>query len=126
MESIPFKIPVGIEPTGIVRFEPPYLVIEFGKWSWKSFSRLIKEVQIPTAEIVNVRLNSRFLETSIDIQMRSMKVMEDIPYSRPGLLQLQFTRRDRESARRLASALSLEMSERKLEQLEREMKRMNE
>lgn len=124
MDTLPFKIPVGIEYSGLVRLERPFVVVEFGKWSWRKMTKQIKEVCIPINELVSVEFITRMLETRLDLRLRSMKTAGEIPCSRPGLVQLQFAQREREAARELAAFLSAAIAEQRLEQLESEMHRL--
>ena len=64
------------------------------------------------------------LETRLDLKLRSMKTAGEIPCSEPGLVQFQFAQRHREAARELASLLSAIVAEQRLEQLERETRRL--
>ncbi len=126
MDTIPFKIPIGFEYNGLIRFEQPFVVLEFGKWSWRKMSKQIKQVSIPISEVASVEFNTRVLETRLDLQLRSMKTAEEIPSSKPGLVQLQFAKQYRESARELAAQLSAAVAQQRLEQLEGELRRLEE
>lgn len=118
MESIPFLIPVGTEYPGLIRLESRVLVLEFKQWSWKSFSKRLKEVELPISDIVAVQFNARMWGTSLELQVRSMRVLEEIPHNKPAVLKLQFARKHREAAQALASAVSLKVSEQKLARMD--------
>ena len=124
MDTLPFKIPVGIEYTGLIRLERQFVVVEFGKWSWRKMSKQIKEVRIPISELASVEFITGMLETRLDLQLRSMKSTGEIPCNTPGLVKLQFTKRYREAAREMATVLRAAIAEQRLELLEVEMRRL--
>ena len=124
MDPIPFKIPVGVEYVGLIRLELPYIIVEFDKWSWSKFSKQVNEVKIPISEISKATFVKRLFQTRLDLQLRSMKSADKIPSSSPGLIKLQFARRHRQEASDLSSKLSAALTEQKLEQLESEMRRL--
>lgn len=126
MESFPFLYTVGGEYAGLIRLELPFVVVEFGKWSWQKMSKQIIEVRIPIIELTSVEFTTRVLETRLDLRLRSMKAAGEIPCSTPGLVQLQFAQRYREAVGELASLLRAAVAEQRLEQLEREMRRLEE
>ena len=126
MESLPFLHTVGGEYPGLIRLELPFIVVEFGKWSWRKLAKQIIEVRLPISEITSVEFITRVLETRLDLRLRSMKAAGGIPCSTPGLVQLHFAQRYREAARELASLLSAAVAEQRLEELEREMRRLEE
>ena len=126
MESLPFLYSVGGEYPGLLRHEQPFIVVECSKWSWRKFAKQIIEVSIPISEITSVEFITRVLETRLDLRLRSMKTAGEIPCSTPGLIQLQIAHRYREAAHEMASLLRSMLAEQHLEQLEQEMRRMEE
>ena len=126
MESLPFLYPVGGEYPGLIRHERPFVVVEFGKWSWRKLTKQIIEVRIPTSEITSIEIITRVLETRLDLRLRSMKSAGEIPCSTPGLVQLQIAQRYREAAHEMASLLRATIAEQHLEELEEEIRRMEE
>ena len=124
MESLPFLYTVGGEYPGLIRLERPYVVVEFSKWSWRKMAKQLIEVRIPITEITSVQFITRMLETRLDLKLRTMKAAGEIPCDEPGLVQFQFAQRHREAARELASILSAMVAEQRLEQLERETRRL--
>jgi len=121
MNSLPFKIQIGIGYYGLMRLEPPNVVIEFRSWSLRKMSRRIVEVRFPISEIDSVDFITPLLETRMEVQLKSMKAAGDIPCQIPGLIRLEFAQRYRDSARALSSRLNAAISEQYLEQLESEM-----
>jgi len=126
MESVPFLYTTGGENAGLIRLELPVIVVEFGKWSWRRMKKEIIEVRIPISELTSVEFSTRMLQTRLDLRLRSMKAAGEIPCSTPGLVQLQFAQRYREAAGDLASQLRAVVAEQRLEQLEDEMRRLEE
>lgn len=120
MDTLPFYIPVGLGHKGIVRLEKPFLAFEILEWSWRSFSRKIREVRIPLDEIVDAKFKPGILDAHLDLRIRSINAMTEIPYRTPGVIELRFSREHRDAARQLASSLSLVLSERQLESLGRD------
>jgi hypothetical protein len=121
MTSIPFKIPVGLEAQGIVRFEPPTVILEVVMWEWRSLSKRMKEYLIPIQELTAVRLKDTFFQLRLELQLRSIRGFGDIPTTTPGTIRLHFPLRHREEVRELASSLSMRLSEYRLDQWEQEI-----
>ena len=126
MDPIPFKIPVGVEYAGLVRLEQAAIVVEFDKWSWRKMSKQINEVAIPVSELASAKLVTRWYVTRLELQLKSMKAAKEIPSSKPGLIQLQFRRRYRKALRQMVSMIKTSLTEQQLNQLEGEMRRLEE
>ncbi|MEM8487117.1 MAG: hypothetical protein AAF564_16305 [Bacteroidota bacterium] len=125
MDPIPFKIPVGVEYAGLIRFELPHLIVEFDKWSWTKFSKQVNEIKIPVGEITSAKFVKNIFQTRIELQFRSMKTATDIPSSSPGLVKLQFTRRHRKAAEELTTRIRTAIAEQRIKQLENEMRQLD-
>ena len=120
METIPFYIPVGLGHKGIVRLEKPHLTFELLEWSWRSFGKKIREVRLPLEEIVDAKFKQGIIDAHLDLRIRSINAMTEIPYKTPGIIELRFSRDHRDAARQLSTSLSLVLSERQLESLGRD------
>lgn len=110
MESIPVALD-QTEHKGMLRFEPPRLVLELMVWSWKAWSRQVLEVEIPTDELAAVRFKSGWWSACLELQVRTIRVVEKVPSQTPGLVRLRVSREFRDAARSLASELELTVSE---------------
>lgn len=121
MTSIPFKIPVGLEAQGLIRFEPPDIVLEVVTWEWRTLSKRMREYFIPLQELASIRLKDNMFQLRLELQLRSIKGYGSIPTATPGIIRLHFPLRHREEVRDLVSRLSMRLSELHLEQWEQEM-----
>jgi hypothetical protein len=126
MTSIPFKIPVGLEAQGIIRFEPPTVILEIVMWEWRTLSKRMKEYVIPLQELTDIRLKDSLFRLQLELQLRSIKGYGEIPAATPGIIRLHFPFRHRTEVRELASAMSLRLSEYRLDQWEQEIQRTDE
>lgn len=120
METLPFYIPVGLGHKGVVRLEKPFLVFEILEWSWRAFGKKIREVRLPIDEIVDAKFKPGILDAHLDLRVRSINAMTEIPYKTPGVVELRFSREHRDAARQLSNSLSLVLSERQLDSLGRD------
>ena len=121
MEALPVYFPVGLGHKGVVRLEAPYLTFELLERSWRSFGKKqVREVRLPLSEIVDAKFKPGILDAHLDLHVRSINAMTEIPYRTPGLIELRFAREFREAARQLSTSLSLVLSERQLGDLDRE------
>ncbi len=121
MTSIPFKIPVGLEAQGIIRFEPPTIILEIVMWEWRTLSKRMKEYLIPLQELTAIRLKDSLFQLRLELQLRSIRGYGEIPATTPGIIRLHFPLRHREEVRELASALTMRLSEIRLDQWEKEI-----
>jgi hypothetical protein len=120
MEALPIYLPVGLGHKGVVRLEKPFLVFELLERSWRSFGKKqVREVRLPLDEIVDARFKPGILDAHLDLHIRSINAMKEIPYRTPGVIELRFAREHRDAARQLSTSLSLVLSERQLDDLDR-------
>jgi hypothetical protein len=79
----------------------------------------VRKVEIPIAELESVVFKQGWFRNRLLIKVRSMTTLAAVPGSDTGRVELSVARRDRLSARALASLLMLSVSERNLAELER-------
>ncbi len=112
--SIPFKIEGDnmAHGTGIAKFSPVGIVMEFETAFLGLINHEYKDIRIPRAEIMDVKLvhgvfNSsfeKFFHTRIHIRLNSYQIMTEIP-NKKGRIIMKIHRRDRELADLAVAAL---------------------
>ena len=84
-----------------------------------AFKSELKKVVLPFEQIDDVEFRTNFLRTDISIQMNSMELVQDVPNAKQGKVTLKIARKHRKEAATLAHEVSIRVSNRKLEELER-------
>ena len=130
MQIIPFSISddSAAEIDGLARYEENVLTLEFQmKGSFFGLIKAhVKTVRLPLADIVTARFKKGMFGAVFSLRVRSMTLIEEVPGAKRGELKLRFARKHRDDAHEFASRLQLHLSERKLELLDDEMRRLEE
>ena len=130
MHTIPFSISDAYEGLadveGLVQFEADVLTLEFeAKDAFFGVVKSgVKEVRLALTDLVSVDFSKNMFRATLKLRVRSMKLFEEIPGAKRGEVRLRFSRKHRDEAHSLASALQLRLSERKLELMDDEMRRL--
>ena len=125
MNSLPFSFPdvyEGLaEAEGLLVLAADAIVLEYQIKDvfTGAFKSGIKKVVLPIAQIEDVEYRTSFLRTDITIQMNSMELVQDVPDAKQGRVRLKISRKHRREAAALAYEISIRVSDRKLEKLER-------
>lgn len=130
MHTIPFSISDAYEGLadveGLARFEADVLTLEFeAKDAFFGVLKSgVKEVRLALNDLVSVDFSKKMFRATLTLRVRSMKLLEEVPGSKRAELKLRFSRKHRDDAHTLASQLQLRLSERKLELMDDEMRRL--
>ena len=117
---LPFTVPsigMGLQAmSGIAHFKKDTLRIEYELKDAilgvvKSAPR---EASLTVAQLLRVTMRRKLFGAKLEIQTRSLAELADIPGSEAGRLVLHVKRRDRNTAERMASTISLRISEHNL------------
>lgn len=128
IRRIPFQIADmyhGLAETeGMIWFEHDVLCLEFEtKDSVLGLVRSgVKEKKLFLQDIDAIEYIQKVFKTQLTIRARRMTVVDGIPGNRLGEIQLRFKKRYRHEVSNLASQLALRLSEKRLEDLDEEMK----
>ena len=131
MHTVPFSISDAYEGLaevgGLARFEADVLTLEFQ--TQDAFFGLVKsgvqEVPITLPDLVSVHFSKNMFRATIHLRVRSMALFEKIPGANRGEVKLRFARKYRDEAHALASRLQLRLSERRLEQMDDEIRKLD-
>ena len=130
MHTIPFSISDAYEGLadveGLARFEADVLTLEFeAKDAFFGVVKSgVKEVKITLGDLVSADFSKNMFRATLKLHVRSMKLFEPIPGAKRGAVKLRFARKYRDEAHTLASSLQLRLSERKLELMDDEMRKL--
>lgn len=121
--SVPVSIPEAYggmaECNGALRLTDAGLRLEFE--SRDGFLRLIrsgvKEVEIPWAEVADLKLKRGWFSTRLLLTVKSMKALTGVPGTQGSHVVLAVARAHRELARQLAFAANLRICEQVLQRL---------
>lgn len=114
---VPFTIPsigMGLQAmSGIIHAQGDTLRIEYEVKDGLVglFRSGPKELSLPVARLAGVSFRRSLLRAKLEIRTRSLKDLAGIPGSEAGSILLNINRRDRSMAERLASTVSLRISE---------------
>ena len=129
--TVPFSIADAhdglVDVDGLARFEADILTLEFQ--TKDAFFGLIKSdvqnVQLSMTDLASVRFAKKMLGATLTLRVHSLALVEKIPGVNRGEIKLRFARKHRDEAQTLAAQLQLRLSERKLEQMDDEMRRLD-
>ncbi|MCY4438387.1 MAG: hypothetical protein OXE05_13790 [Chloroflexi bacterium] len=127
MSSLPFHFPEvyeGLaEAEGLLVLTSNAIVLEYQIKDifTGAFKSDLKKVVLPFEQIDDVEFRTNFLRTDIAIQMNSMELVEDVPNAKQGRVRLKIPRKYRREAATLAHEVSITVSDRKIEKLERDL-----
>lgn len=130
MHTVPFSISDAYEGLadveGLARFEADVLSLEFeAKDAFFGVIKSgVKEIHLSLADLVSVDFSKNMFRATVKLRVRSMMLVETIPGAKRGELKLRFARKHRDEAHTLASQLQLRLSERKLELMDDEMRKL--
>ena len=128
--TVPFSISDAydglVDVDGLARFEADVLTLEFQ--TKDAFFGLVKSdvqnVQLALTDLVSVHFAKKMLGATLTLRVHSLALVEKIPGVSRGEIRLRFARKHRDEAQTLAAQLQLRLSERKLEQMDDEMRRL--
>jgi hypothetical protein len=121
MTSLPFKIRgvfnglVDVE--GIARLENQELCLEFRMAVFTRLKTPPKEIRIPLDELEEAVFKNRFCLGYLVLRARRINSFKDVPGNATGELRLRCRREHWETARELASRLSMKTTEHELRAL---------
>ena len=125
MSSLPFHFPEVYEgfaeAEGLLALTADAIELEYQiKDAFTgAFKSDLKKIVLPFEQIDDVEFRTNFLRTDITIQMNSMELVHDVPNAKQGTVRLKIARKHRKEAATLAHEVSIRVSDRKLEELER-------
>ncbi len=123
---IPFKIEdlkYGLkEAVGLLRFDKNNLILELQEQD--SFVGMMKSdvenFKISFSDIQDIKFDKGFFSASVIIEGSHMESLSKIPGNKQGNLELKIDRKDKKEAERVISALTLALSEYRLNQMDDE------
>ena len=110
--SVPFKTESGVSKiNGVAKFSSAGVVLEFESKLFGIIANGVKEVQIPTAEILDIKFRSGLfkLGSKIELRMKTFTKMSELPY-KDGKLTLKLERSDFERGEQAVAKLQKDMS----------------
>lgn len=115
--TVPFTIEVyeGLGAAeGLLRLDGDALLLEFEvKDSLIGvLTSGIKQVAVPLSQVDSLTWKEGWLGSQLILQTGSLRAVRDVPARRRGQVRLSLSRKDREAARRLVSALSGQLGDR--------------
>lgn len=108
---------------GLARIEADGLNLEFQLTD--SEEKLLKEIHhasIRVDDLDAVHFSRNIFGAKLTLRVHRLGLLEEIPDARPGECTLRFKRKFRDEAQALAAQLQLLMSERKLKQIDEQMR----
>src|SRR5215471_16777854 len=121
MTSLPFKIRgvfTGlVDVEGIARLENQELCLEFRMAVLTRLKTNPKEIRIPVEELEEAVFKNRFCLGFLVLRARRLDSFKDVPGNATGELRLRCRREHWETARELASRLSMKTTEHQLRAL---------
>lgn len=127
MSSLPFNFPEVYEgfaeAEGLLVITSDAIVLEYQIKDifTGAFKSEVKKVVLPFEQIDDVEFRTNFLRTDIAIQMNSMELVQDVPNAKQGKVRLKIPRKHRREAAAIAHEVSITVSERKINELERDL-----
>ncbi|MFQ5571620.1 MAG: hypothetical protein ACE5G0_18220 [Rhodothermales bacterium] len=130
MQTVPFSISDAYEGLadveGLARFEDDVLHLEFQ--TTDAFFGVLKSgintVRLTLANLESARFSKSMFRATLTLRVRSMSLIDAIPGARRGEIKLRFARKYRDDAHTFATQLQLRMSERRLDRLDEEMRKL--
>ena len=125
MNALPFAFPEVYEgfaeAEGLLVVTDDAIVLEYQiKDAFTgAFKSDLKKVVLPFEQIDDVEFRTNFLRTDIAIQMDSLELVQDVPNAKQGRVRVKIPRKYRKEAAALAHEVSIRVSDRKLEELEK-------
>lgn len=125
MSSLPFNFPEVhggfAEADGLLVLFADAIVLEYQIKDifTRAFRSEVIKVTLPLAQIEDVEFRTNFLRTDISIQSNSLELVQDVPDAKQGRVRLKIPRKHRREAAAIAHEVSIMVSDRKLDQLER-------
>lgn len=115
--TVPFTVEVyeGLGAAeGLLRLDGDALLLEFEvKDSLIGvLTSGLKQAVVPLNEVDRVTWNEGWIGSRLIVQTSSLQAVRDVPARRQGQVRLNISRKDREAARRLVSALSGQLGNR--------------
>ena len=108
---------------GLARLDAGVLSLEFQLTdSEEKLKKEIHHVTIRLADLDGVRFSRHIFGAKLVFRVNRLGLLDEIPGTRQGECRLRFKRKYRDEAQALASQLQLKMSERKLKQIDEEMR----
>lgn len=126
MSSLPFHFPEVYEgfaeAEGLLVLTADAIVLEYQIKDifTGAIKSQLKKVVLPFAQIDDVEFRTNFLRTDISIQMNSMELVQDVPNAKQGRVRLKISRKHRREAAAIAHEVSIMVSDRKLEKLDKQ------
>ena len=108
---------------GLARIEATALTLEFQLTdSEEKLQKEIHHTTIQLADLDGVRFSRNIFWAKLTLRVRRLGLLKEIPGARRGECKLRFSRKYRGEAHALATQLQLWMSERKLKQIDQQMR----
>ncbi len=113
--SIPFKTESGLSQIdGIGKFSSAGIVLEFESKLFGIIKGGVKEIRLPTADILDVKFRKGFFRygAKIEIRLKSFTRLSELP-NKDGKITLKLVRDDFERAREAVLKLQKDLTERR-------------
>ena len=111
---------------GLARLEADVLSLEYQYMNDEDIlQEEIHHMTIRLADLDAVRFSRNVFWARLTLRVRSLSLLKAMPGARQGELKLRFRRKYRDEAQALASQLQLRMSERKIKQIDEEMRKLD-
>ncbi len=121
---VPFKISYldhgYSEVVGLFHVKKEELVLEFEQNSQftEGSSSGVQEISLPIAEIESIQFRKKWIGAVIEIEARSMRLLNRVPGAEQGRCELKIKRKHRKEAEHAVSTARVLISEHRLEELE--------
>lgn len=121
---VPFKIRYVdhgySEIVGLLHIKKDDLILEFEQNAHFNggIKSGIEEISLPLAEIDDIRYRKTWFSALIEIDARSMRLLEKVPGAEQGRCQLKIKRKHRQQAKHAVSTARVWISEHRLKELD--------
>ena len=111
---------------GLARLDAGVLSLEFQLTdSEEKLKKEIHHTTIRLADLDEAHFSRNIFGAKLTLRVNRLGLLDEIPDTRQGECRLRFKRKYRDEAQALAARLHLQMSERKIQQIDQEMRDLN-
>lgn len=104
---------------GVLRFEDATLVLEYETKSTDGSGKsAVQACSIPLRDVATISFSKKWMKSKVEIVTRSLKAIEGLEWAKKASLVLNVNRKHSNEARDLVSKVRIDLSEKKLRDLD--------